>query len=320
MSTLSVDRTTPADPAPMEGGGGYNRHSAVQASGASPALPLLVQAAHDAPLPPGDATIVVVDYGSSEGRNSLAPMAASIHALRARSGSAHAISVVHTDLPGNDFGSLFQLLATDPASYLRDDPAAFASAIGRSFYEQILPSASVTLGWSAWAVQWLSRIPAAIPDHVQIACSRSEEARQAFARHAAQDWETFLTCRRRELRPGGRLVIVTMACTDEGEFGYRGSCCTGRPSGRLRVGWHRGDPSNHEGCPPCHSRPTLTAGTASPSSAATLWMQAMSTVAAEEVVRILAGQRPRNFINPEAWPAARARRAALGYGLSEETS
>jgi D-3-phosphoglycerate dehydrogenase len=42
-------------------------------------------------------------------------------------------------------------------------------------------------------------------------------------------------------------------------------------------------------------------------------MLTMSTVAAEEVVRILAGQRPRNLINPEAWPAARARRAALGH-------
>ncbi|WP_207541059.1 hydroxyacid dehydrogenase [Sabulicella rubraurantiaca] len=38
----------------------------------------------------------------------------------------------------------------------------------------------------------------------------------------------------------------------------------------------------------------------------------MSTVAAEEVVRILRGEKPRNFINPEAWDASRARRAALG--------
>jgi len=47
-------------------------------------------------------------------------------------------------------------------------------------------------------------------------------------------------------------------------------------------------------------------------------MRAMSTVAAEEVVRILAGQRPRNLINPEAWPAACARRAALGHAVPEQ--
>jgi D-3-phosphoglycerate dehydrogenase / 2-oxoglutarate reductase len=39
---------------------------------------------------------------------------------------------------------------------------------------------------------------------------------------------------------------------------------------------------------------------------------AMSTVACEEVVRILRGDRPVNFINPECWEAPRARRA-LGH-------
>ncbi len=43
----------------------------------------------------------------------------------------------------------------------------------------------------------------------------------------------------------------------------------------------------------------------------------MSTGAAEEVVRILAGGRPRSFINPEAWEASRARRAALGHPAEE---
>jgi D-3-phosphoglycerate dehydrogenase len=38
----------------------------------------------------------------------------------------------------------------------------------------------------------------------------------------------------------------------------------------------------------------------------------MGTGAAEEVVRILRGERPRSFINPEAWEASRTRRRALG--------
>ncbi len=37
----------------------------------------------------------------------------------------------------------------------------------------------------------------------------------------------------------------------------------------------------------------------------------MSTGAAEETIRILAGERPRNFANPEAWDASRARRQAM---------
>jgi hypothetical protein len=70
----------------MEGQGGYNRRSAVQASGAAPALAMLEQAAREIALPDGDATIVVADYGSSAGRNSLAPMARAIGVRRARIG------------------------------------------------------------------------------------------------------------------------------------------------------------------------------------------------------------------------------------------
>lgn len=43
----------------------------------------------------------------------------------------------------------------------------------------------------------------------------------------------------------------------------------------------------------------------------------MSAGAAEETVRILRGEPPRNFINPEAWEAARRRRLRLGHPAPE---
>jgi hypothetical protein len=205
----------------MEGDGVYNRSSTVQAAGQSPALPLLERAAEAVSIDASSEAIVVADYGASEGHNSLAPMAAAIRALRTRVGAERPISVVHDDLPTSDFNTLFRTLAEDPASYLRGDPATFASAVGRSFYEQVLPADSVTLGWSAWAVQWLSRIPCPIPDQLQVAYSDDPDARAAYASQATEDWETFLTHRGAELRPGGRLVVVTMALTDAGDFGYR---------------------------------------------------------------------------------------------------
>jgi SAM dependent carboxyl methyltransferase len=208
-------------PAPMEGHGAYNRSSRVQAAGITAALPLLEQAARTVPIESSGHAVVLADYGSSQGHNSLPPIAAAIGALRERLAPNRAISVVHTDLPDNDFGALFHTLETDPASYLRRDSAAFASAVGRSFYGQILPSDSVTLGWSSWAVQWLSRRPAAIPDHVQVAYSRDPAARAAYGRQAAADWEAFLAGRGRELTPGGRLVVLTMALDESGDFGYR---------------------------------------------------------------------------------------------------
>ncbi len=138
-----ADIDTQATPAPMEGHGAYNRNSRVQAAGLSSAIPMLGEAASEVALAPGPEPIVIADYGSSEGHNSLLPMAEAIGALRKRVGAARAISVVHTDLPSSDFSGLFETLASDPASNLRDDPCAFASAVGRSFYEQLLPSGSV---------------------------------------------------------------------------------------------------------------------------------------------------------------------------------
>jgi hypothetical protein len=207
-------------PAPMEGHGVYNRNSEVQATTVMPVPPLLERAAREAALPPASEPIVIADYGSSEGRNSLPPMRLAIRELRRRDGQTRPISTVHTDQSGNDFSTLFKMLASDPDSYLRDDPNVFASAVGRSFYEQILPCESVTLGWSSWAVNWLSCRAAPIPDHVIGTLSGDAKVKAAFRRQAAADWRRFLTCRSRELRPGGRLVMVTLAQDETGQCGY----------------------------------------------------------------------------------------------------
>ncbi len=207
--------------AAMEGQGRYNRNSQVQAAGLSPAVPMLERAAQAVLLPGEWMPIVIADYGSSQGHNSLAPVSTAIDVLRERAGLERAISVVHVDLPENDFTALFETLRSDPQTYLKRDAAVFASAVGRSFYEQILPAETVTLGWSSWALQWLSQTPAVIPDQVQVALSSDAEVKNAFHRQAAEDWQQFLVARGQELCEGGRLVVLTMAIDEHGEFGYR---------------------------------------------------------------------------------------------------
>jgi hypothetical protein len=78
-------------PAPMEGKGAYNRGSSVQAVGSLPAVALLERAARKVALPPSPGLVVIADYGSSEGHNSLVPMAAEIRVLRERVGKERAI-------------------------------------------------------------------------------------------------------------------------------------------------------------------------------------------------------------------------------------
>src|SRR6516225_7013611 len=62
----------------MEGKGAYNRHAMVPAGGAILALPHLEKAVRSIELDTGDQPIIVVDYGSSQGKNSLIPMQTAI--------------------------------------------------------------------------------------------------------------------------------------------------------------------------------------------------------------------------------------------------
>ncbi|MGV0791139.1 SAM-dependent methyltransferase [Mycolicibacterium sp. XJ1819] len=207
-------------PEPL-GSASFTASSRLQAAGLRPAIALFEAAASDVPLPRPPQPIVIADYGAATGHNSLLPVGAAIAVLRKRTRADHSILVVHTDVPGNDFTATFRTLADDPDSYLHNDAATFASAVGRSFYEQIIPSGSVLLGWSSWAVQWLSRVPGPVPDHIHVAYSADADTRAAYARQAAHDWREFLAFRGRELRRGGRLVVMTMAVDEHGEFGYR---------------------------------------------------------------------------------------------------
>jgi hypothetical protein len=201
--------------APMEGRGGYNANSALQAAGGAVGVPLIEEAAASIAIAESDRPIVLADYGSSEGRNSLAPLSAAVRVLRRRFGPDRAIIVAHTDLPGNDFSTLFEVVDSSAESYARDDKKVFPSAIGRSFFLPVLPPGHVDLGWSSYAAQWLSQNPAPLPGHI-FARAATGEAAVAFARQARKDWETFVTLRAEELRRGGRLVVIMPAPNEAG--------------------------------------------------------------------------------------------------------
>jgi S-adenosylmethionine-dependent carboxyl methyltransferase len=205
----------------MRRGGFYNLHSSPQHDAASPALALLSQAAEIAPLPDRGAPLVIADYGAAQGGNSLAPMRIAINAIRRRLPGAASISVVHTDIPRDDFSALFSLLETSPDSYLRDAANVFPFAAGRSFYRQIFPADAVLLGWSAIAVHWLSAAPAQIAAHIW--SPRADPATLAlFAWRSARDWADFLSHRAVEMRPGGRLVVIGGAADESGDSGADG--------------------------------------------------------------------------------------------------
>jgi hypothetical protein len=205
----------------MEGSGFYNRHSLIPSGGGALALPHLERAVADTLLDPFDRPIVIADYGSSQGGNSLAPMRLAIDGTRTRIGPDRPILVYHVDQPSNDFNSLFEVLDASPDSYGRGDPNVFPCAIGRSFYEPVLPANSVHIGWSSYAAQWVSRVPAPIPGHFIFARSTGK-VRAAWERQGVQDWESFLSLRARELRPGGSLVVSVPGADENGASAFEG--------------------------------------------------------------------------------------------------
>jgi hypothetical protein len=195
----------------MEGGGRYNANASAQAAAATYGIDRLADAARTAPIGPAGA-VTVVDYGCSEGANSMAPMRAVVAAARSTRGAQQPVWVFHTDLPDNDFGSLFSTVADDPSSYR--GPGVHTAVIGRSFYEQLLPNATVSIGWSSIAVHWLSSIPGAL-DGFWFAAATADQY-ETWRRAAAADWREFLAAREAEMMSGATLVVVVGAAHGDG--------------------------------------------------------------------------------------------------------
>ena len=118
----------------MEGKGAYNSHAKLPAGGGALGLPHLQKAIEDIPLHPTAGPIVIADCGSSEGKNSLAPIKLAVEVLRKRAGPNRAVLVYHVDRPSNDFNFLFQVLDDDPDRYVVEETNIFPCSIGKSFY------------------------------------------------------------------------------------------------------------------------------------------------------------------------------------------
>jgi hypothetical protein len=200
----------------MQGRGYYNQHSELQARSAEGADDMLERALAAVAIPAGPLTIA--DFGSSQGHNSMRPIALMLDRLTERIGRARDVRVVHTDLPHCDYTSLFVTLESTPDSYRRGRPYAFASAIGHSFYDRLLPAGSLTLGWSSFALHWMSALPMPLREHIWPARASSDEGK-ALAEVAAVDWRNFLAHRAEELTPGGQMVLVIGAADETGATG-----------------------------------------------------------------------------------------------------
>ncbi len=157
------------------------------------------------------------DMGCADGGTSLDLWRTVVTSLR--KADEKAIQIVYADQARNDFNALVKILhgLTQFDSYLHEHENVHALQSGSSFYLPILPANSLHLGFSATAMHWLSRKPANIQNHVHMVGANSKD-KAAFSEQAAADWETILLKRAKELKPGGKLVLVNFCIDDDGNY------------------------------------------------------------------------------------------------------
>ncbi len=221
----------------MRDAGYYSAHTTGAKLVIDRALPLALAAVRAMPFGDTAAPFAIADFGAADGGTSVALHRALIADLRARD-ARQPITLTHTDLPHNDFSTLFRLMQgllpgrADAA--LPDVPGLFNFASGTSFHRRIFPDASLSFGFSATAMHWLSRLPATIADHVH-AVGAWGATHAAFADHAAADWQAILLHRAAELVPGGYLVLANF-CTDE-QGRYLGATGGRNMHGQFTAHW-----------------------------------------------------------------------------------
>jgi hypothetical protein len=131
------------------------------------------------------------------------------------------ISVTHTDLPTNDWATLFQTVLFSTESYLAGVRDVFCFASGTSIYRQIFPPNHIALGYSAITAHWLSRKPCNIPNEIW-SVRTTGSIHDTWAKQAKADWNAFLQYRALEMQPPARLVIIASGADAQGTSGAEG--------------------------------------------------------------------------------------------------
>ena len=149
--------------------------------------------------------ITIVDYGCSEGHNSIFFFQKLLSSFRET--SDREICIMHTDLPDNNWNLVNHLLDTSEHSY-RKIPRVYFSSIGKSFYNQILPNDSVHLGFAAHCFHYFSKHPAKQQGNAEFNRETKEE-------QARIDINTILEHRINELVIGGTLHFIAAGSIGE---------------------------------------------------------------------------------------------------------
>lgn len=202
----------------MSGGGQYSLATIGAKHVIDAATPMVLKAIEDLAPQSIETGFTISDMGTADAGTSLSMMTSVVDAVATRVPQAP-ITVIYSDQPRNDFNALianvYGLGSHD--SYLERRKDIFPLVSGTSFYKQIVPTGTLDIGFSATAMHWLSDKVCNISNHVQAVGAVGEEL-QAYRRQAHSDWRQILLHRARELKPGGKLVLINFARDEQGRY------------------------------------------------------------------------------------------------------
>lgn len=219
MGLMTSNESTQADNVTMSGGGVYSLATIGAKDVIDLATPDVLAAVEQIDKAPTESWCFS-DMGCADGGTSLDLWRRVINELRnGVTSDVSDIQIVYADQARNDFNALVQILhGLSPfKSYLDEFDDVHVLESGSSFYRPILPRDSLHLGFSATAMHWLRRKPCDISNHVHMVGARGNELR-AFAKQAQDDWQTILLQRARELKVGGKLVLVNFCRDEQGQY------------------------------------------------------------------------------------------------------
>ncbi len=208
----------------MKPGGYYNLHSDAQRAAIDMFLPWLVESVSELPVVKGkgsESPLVILDVGSSQGRNAIHAMGRLVEAVRRHSNAP--AWLFFSDLPTNDYNQVFANLFPGGTSAFAE-PGVFAGAVAGSAYKPIVPAQTVHIATSFNMVGWYGSLPDARlphfiqpngPKHASNRASVSAAEKEPFRVQSEIDLRKFYHARAHELVPGGKLLLQVFGRNDE---------------------------------------------------------------------------------------------------------
>ena len=160
----------------------------------------------------------IADMGCADAGTSLDMLRNVLKHVKKRNPATQS-TVIYADQPANDFNALISIIHGRTAfeSWLGEIENAYPLVSGSSFYSQAVPDNSLDMAFSATAMHWLSAKPCNISGHVHMVGASGEEYK-AFEQQGKSDWANILKHRAKELKSGGKMVLVNFCRDEQGHY------------------------------------------------------------------------------------------------------